>query len=234
MENGSDLGRKWGGMEGETRGGRGCWVGSKRGVLFAVSLCITTLQIPRAPRGFYRGTNGQPGLLPIRHFPFLCPKFPGQTRRCSRAAPSRAATQITPVSPRQPRVRRAQVAGKSHRAIPSSRAATRGPVALRLGCGSSALRSSHLCGVLWNLSLFPAHSEHRRERKAAEGGKPRPVSRAGTELLFGRAELGRGIWGKGMGRDRLTRVAVPVLELGNPRDGGSGIGAWRLGASLEL
>ena len=45
---------------------------------------------PRAPRGFYRCPDAPPGPPlsppPIHHFPFLCPKFPCQTRRCSPVA----------------------------------------------------------------------------------------------------------------------------------------------------
>ena len=86
--------------------------------------CQRSGRNPRAPRGYHRGTHGQPGPLPTRHLPFLCPKFPCPTRPCSRAVPSRAANQIPPVSPRQQRVRRARVAGHSHRAIPCSRTVT--------------------------------------------------------------------------------------------------------------
>ena len=62
----------------------------------------------RAPRGCCRGTDGQISPPPTRHFPFLCPKFPCQNPPCSRSAPSRTTNQITPVPPRQQRVRRGQ------------------------------------------------------------------------------------------------------------------------------
>ena len=87
-------------------------------------LCTATLENPRVPRGFHCHSNDHPDPLPTPHFPFLCPKFPCQARPCSRAYPSRAATQSTPVSPRQQRVHRAQVVGHSHPGIPASRAAT--------------------------------------------------------------------------------------------------------------
>ena len=82
---------------------------SRSALVAAPPPCTTTLQNPRAPRRFSRGTHGRPGPLPTRHLPFLCPKFPCQIRACSRAAPARAANQIPPVSPRQQRLRRPQV-----------------------------------------------------------------------------------------------------------------------------
>ena len=53
-----------------------------------VFLCTTTLQNPRAPRGFYGRTDGQFSSPPFRPFPFLCPKFSCPTRPCSRTAAS--------------------------------------------------------------------------------------------------------------------------------------------------
>ena len=99
----------------------------------------------RAPRRSYSGTNGQIGPLPTRHFPFLCPKFPCQTRPCSRG--------LRPAPPTKSRLSlRAShgYAGSRSVAIPSApfplhalRPRTgRAP----LGCGSAALRSSCLCG----------------------------------------------------------------------------------------
>ena len=71
-----------------------------------------------AARGYCRRTNGHPGPLPTRHFPFLCPQFFCQPRLCSRAAPSRAANQITPVPPRPARIGRAQVLASFRRSLP--------------------------------------------------------------------------------------------------------------------
>ena len=54
-----------------------------------VFLCTTTLQNPRAPRGFYGRTAGQFSPPPIRPFQFPCPKFPCPTRPQTRTAASR-------------------------------------------------------------------------------------------------------------------------------------------------
>ena len=53
------------------------------------SLCTTTRQNPRAPRGFCGRTDGQFSPHPIRPFPFSCPKFRCQIRPHSRTAASR-------------------------------------------------------------------------------------------------------------------------------------------------
>ena len=102
----------------------GAGIGFSSRSVAAWPLGTTTRHYPRAPRGFYRCPDGQPGPLPSRHLAFLCPQFPCPTRLCSRAAPSRAAKQISCGPARPQRVRRARVGGNSHRAIPTSRAAT--------------------------------------------------------------------------------------------------------------
>ena len=120
-----------------------------------VFLGTTTLQIPRAPRGFYRGPHGQPGPLPSRHLPFLCPKFPCPTRPCSRAAPSRAASTTTRVPPPPERVGRAPVVGIFRCSLRCSRAAT-GPVALRR----------------WRAATFPPPLRAAGTRPLARGTAP--------------------------------------------------------------
>ena len=54
-----------------------------------VFLCTTTLQNPRAPRGFYGRTDGQFRPPPFRPCRFPCPKFPCPIRPHSRTAASR-------------------------------------------------------------------------------------------------------------------------------------------------
>ena len=82
----------------------------------------------RAPKSSRAATilpwHGRPAPPSSSSIPL--PKFPCPTRRCSRAAPSRAANQITRGPPRPERVGRAQVVGRFRRSLPLSHAATGG------------------------------------------------------------------------------------------------------------